>query len=98
MIQYWTQSVVNKLQFQFGLKIVSVALALMLWVVVMGSKTIEITKEVPVEVELGGDLILSEPPPERVVYRLVGPKAFLRAAGAKLDEPLRINLGNKKPG
>ncbi len=81
-----------------GLKVVSIILSMMLWIVVMGSKTVEITKDVPVEINLSDDQVLTEPAIERVTYKLVGPKAFLRSAGAKLDEPIRINLDKQKTG
>jgi len=97
MILYF-QEIWERIQYQWPLKIVSFLLAIILWVVVLGSKTIEITKEVPLEVHLGDDLILSEPLPDRITLRIAGPKAFLRSINSRLEDPIRINLENRKAG
>lgn len=81
-----------------GLKFISVLIAVSLWVVVFGSRTIEITKEVPFEVAMGANHILLEPVPEKIVFKIVGPKAFLRSLTGRLEDPIRANVQNLKAG
>jgi YbbR domain-containing protein len=80
-----------------GTKIVSVILAFLLWGVVLGSQTVEVTKEVQVEVVTSADVVVSNEVPDRVLFRLSGPKAFLRTILDRHEEPIRINLGGVKP-
>jgi YbbR domain-containing protein len=79
-------------QYQFALKILSVVIALSLWVVVFGSRTIEITKEIPFEVVMSDDQTLVDPIPEKIVFRLTGPKAFLRSITNRIEDPIRANI------
>jgi YbbR domain-containing protein len=86
------------LEYQFPLKILSVLIAVALWVVVFGSRTIEITKEVPFEVMMGEDQILTEPLPDKITFRLSGPKAFLRSITNRIEDPIRANIRDLKTG
>jgi YbbR domain-containing protein len=83
------------IRYQFALKALSILVAITLWVVVFGSRTIEISKEIPFEVFLGEDQILVEPVPEKITFRLAGPKAFLRSIN---DDPIRANVKDLKTG
>ncbi len=85
-------------QYQFGLKALSVIIAFTLWVVVFGSRTMEITKEVPFEITLSDDQIVSDPIPEKVAFRLTGPKAFLRSITSRIEDPIRANIKDFKSG
>ncbi len=85
-------------RFQIGLKLVSIIIAITLWVVVFGSRTIEITKEVPFEVIMNEDQILVDPVPEKITFRLAGPKAFLRTLVNRLEDPIRANIKSIKTG
>lgn len=89
----WTFFTVN-----IGTKLVSVIVAVVLWVVVMGSRTVEVTKEVPIEVIAPADLVPSNDLPDRVAFRLSGPKALLSAILDRRYEPIRVNLTGAKAG
>jgi len=82
----------------FSLKLVSLLLAIVLWVVVLGSRTVEVTKEVPIEVVVGNDYVPVNDLPDRVTYRLAGPKAFLRTILDRKEAVIRINLASQKSG
>ncbi len=88
----------NLIRHQFGLKVVSFLIASSLWVVVFGSRTIEITKEIPFEAVVGEDQILVDPVPEKIIFRLTGPKAFLRSITNRIDDPIRANLRDLRAG
>jgi YbbR domain-containing protein len=81
-----------------GTKIVSVVIAIVLWIVVLGSRNVEVTKEIPLEVITPADVVPSNDIPDRIAFRLSGPKAFLRAILDRREEPIRVNLAGAKPG
>lgn len=83
---------------QIGLKIASVLIAFVLWGVVIQSRTVEITKEVPLEVVTSDDVVPSNEIPEKISFRISGPKAFLRAILNRREDPIRVNLTGNKPG
>ena len=81
-----------------GLKFLAIIIAITLWAVVFGTKTIEITKEVPFEITTGDDQSVEDPLPEKITFRLSGPKAFLRSITNRIEDPIRVNLKDLKPG
>lgn len=81
-----------------GLKFLAVMIAATLWIVVFGTKTIEITKEVPFEISASDDQSVEEAVPEKITFRLSGPKAFLRSITNRTEEPIHVNLKDLKPG
>lgn len=81
-----------------GLKLISVAIALLLWGIVLGSRNVEATKELPVEVITSPDVVPANDIPEKIAFKLSGPKAFLRAVLDRREEPIRVNLTGAKPG
>lgn len=81
-----------------GTKLVSLLVAVILWVVVLGSRNVEVSKEVPLEVITPPELIVANEMPERLTFRLSGPKAFLRSVLDRREEPIRVNLVGNKPG
>lgn len=82
-----------------GIKIVSLFVAMVLWFVVLGSQGVEITKELPVEVQTSDEVALSNELPERVSVRLAVPKAFVRAmVNSNRDVPIKVNLTGAKAG
>lgn len=85
-------------EYQFGLKLLSILIGITLWVVVFGSRTIEITKEVPFEVVMSDDQILVDPVPDKISFRLTGPKAFLRSITSRIEDPIRANIKDLKTG
>ena len=88
----------NFMRYQFALKVLSIVIAVTLWVVVFGSRTIEITKEIPFEVQMSDDQILVDPVPEKIQFRLVGPKAFIRNITTRIEDPIRANVKELKTG
>jgi YbbR domain-containing protein len=88
----------NLLRYQLWLKLTSLIIAVGLWVVVFGSRTIEITKEIPFEAVVSEDQILVDPIPEKITFRLAGPKAFLRSITNRIDDPIRANVRDLKTG
>jgi hypothetical protein len=91
-------SIWDFIRYQFGLKVMSVAIAVALWVVVFGSQTIEITKEVPFEAVVNDEQILVDPVPEKITFKLSGPKAFLRTLSNRIEDPIRANIKTLKAG
>jgi YbbR domain-containing protein len=81
-----------------GTKIVSVVIAVVLWFVVLGSRNVEATKEIPLEIVTPGDVIVANDLPDKIAFRLSGPKAFLRAVLDRREDPVRVNLAGAKPG
>ena len=88
----------NLIQYQLGLKVLSILVAFSLWVVVFGSRTIEVTKEVPFQIIMSDDQILTEPVPEKISFRLTGPKAFLRSISNRIEDPIRANIKDLHTG
>lgn len=81
----------------FGTKIISVITAIVLWGIVLGSRNVEVTKEIPLEVITPPDVVPANEIPDRVAFRLSGPKAFLRSILDRREEPIRVNLSGAKP-
>ncbi len=81
-----------------GSKIVSVIIAVVLWVVVLGSRAVEVSKEIPIIITTPNDLVISNEVPEKVVFKLSGPKAFLRAILDRPEDPIRVNLTGARSG
>jgi YbbR domain-containing protein len=65
---------------------------------VLGSRNVEVVKEVPLEVITATDVVPANEIPEKIQFRLSGPKAFLRAVSDRREEPIRVNLSSAKPG
>lgn len=81
-----------------GAKLISIIIAVVLWIVVLGSRNVEVTKEIPLEVQTPNELVISTDLPEKVTFRLSGPKAFLRAILDRREDPIRVNLTGAKAG
>jgi len=79
-------------------KLISILIAVVLWIAVLGSGTVEENQEVGLEVITSPDLVVSNEIPEKVSFRLAGPKAALRSALNRRYDPIRINLAGSKPG
>jgi len=80
-----------------GTKLISAVIAIVLWVIVLGSRSVEVTKEVPLEIITASDVVTANEVPEKIAFRLSGPKAFLRAIVDRREEPIRVNLAGSKP-
>jgi len=81
-----------------GTKLISIIIAVVLWFIVLESRNVEATKELSLDVVTAADVMASNEVPEKVAFRLSGPKAFLRTVLDRHDEPIRINLATNKPG
>jgi YbbR domain-containing protein len=81
-----------------GTKIISIIIAVVLWIVVLGSRNVEVTKEIPLEVITSSDIVSANDIPDKIAFRMSGPKAFLRAILDRREEPIRVNLSGAKPG
>lgn len=79
-------------------KLISVITALVLWMVVLGSQNVEVTKDVPLELLPSEELLPANEIPTLVNVRISGPKAFLRTFVERKESPIRINLRGTKPG
>lgn len=88
----------NKYFANASLKVVSLIIAVVLWFVVLGSRNAEVTKEIPIEIITPTDLVVANDVPDKVAFRLSGPKAFLRNILNRKEEPIRVNLSIGKPG
>ena len=94
----WLENFWDLLTTNLGTKLISIVIAVVLWFVVLGSRNVEATKEIPLEVITPPDLIVSNDVPDKVAFRLSGPKAFLRSVLDRREEPVRVNLAGAKPG
>jgi YbbR domain-containing protein len=90
--------VLAKYTANLSLKLVSLVIACVLWFVVLGSRNMEVSKDVPVEIITPADLVLANEVPDKVNFRLSGPKAFLRNILNRKEDPIRINLSTAKAG
>lgn len=81
-----------------GTKLISVVIAIVLWFVVLGSRNVEATKDIPLEVVTPSELVVSNDLPDKISFRLSGPKAFLRSVLDRREEPVRVNLAGAKAG
>jgi YbbR domain-containing protein len=92
------EQIINALTSNLGTKLISVVIAIVLWMIVLGSRNVEATKEIPLEVVTPSDVIPSNDIPDRIAFRLSGPKAFLRTVLDRKEDPIRVNLTGAKPG
>lgn len=92
------ERVVRFLTHQSGTKVVSIVIAVVLWFIVIWSRTVEVTKEVPLEIVTSSDFVVANDVPDSIGFRLAGPKAFLRAVLDRKETPIRVNLTGSKSG
>ena len=95
---HFLEAFVESVTTNFGTECISVIIAIVLWVVVLGSRNVEVTKDIPLEVITPTELVASNDIPDHVSFRLSGPKAFLRAILDRREDPIRVNLSGSKPG
>jgi YbbR domain-containing protein len=81
-----------------GTKVIAIVIAVVLWIIVLGSRNVEVTKEIDLEVITPADIVPANEIPTKIAFRLSGPKAFLRAVVDRREDPIRVNLSNAKPG
>ena len=80
-----------------GTKIVSVVMAILLWGLVLGSRSVEVTKDIPLDIITSPDIVPENDIPEKITFRLSGPKAFLRGILDRPEEPIHVNLTRDQP-
>lgn len=80
-----------------GWKILSLAVAFALWLLVMSSNSIEISKEVQLDIDTPAELVVANEVPDRVTFRLSGSKFFLRTVANSLDS-IKVDLSRAKAG
>ena len=78
-------------------KVLSLLVAFGIWFVVMSSNSIEITKEVNLEIEVPSGLTIANEVPSQVSFRLAGSKFFLRTFTNSL-ETIPVDLTKAKAG
>jgi len=81
----------------FGTKLVSIIIAFVLWGIVLGSRNVEVTKEIPLEVVTAPNVVPANEIPDKISFRLSGPKAFLRSILDRREDPIRVDLSGGKP-
>lgn len=79
------------------LKLVSVVISVIIWMIVIGSKKIEVTKDIPIQILKAPDVVIANEIPEKVLLKLSGPQAFLRGLLDRTEPPLKINLTGVRP-
>src|SRR4051794_37072831 len=93
----WIDQIVSFASVNVGTKAISIVIAFVLWAIVLGSRNVEVTKEIPVEVITPADIVPANEIPDRIAFRLSGPKAFLRNILDRREDPIRVNLSGAKP-
>jgi YbbR domain-containing protein len=81
----------------FAWKLLSLFVAFGIWFIVMSSNSIEITKEVSLDLDVPPGLVISNDVPDHVSFRLSGSKFFLRTLVNSLDS-IRVDLTKAKAG
>jgi YbbR domain-containing protein len=66
-----------------GLKLLSVFLAVFLWAVVLGEQKVEVTVNIPLELNLPHNLVLANDPPDTLEVHLRGPKTLVTTLAAR---------------
>lgn len=80
------------------LKVISILVAAVLWILVLGSRQVEIVKELSLEMVPPQNLVLVSDLPEKIAFKLSGPKAFLRTINDRRESPIKINLAGYRSG
>jgi len=78
-------------------KIIALFIAIILWLIVIGSKNVELSRFVSVSYSLSSDLIISNQVPEKVQIRFLGPRSVLRDL-INNNYTLNLDLRDKKSG
>lgn len=80
-----------------GLKLLSVFLAVLLWAVVLGEQKVEVTVNVPLNLDLPPDLFLVNEPADTLEVHLRGPKTLVTSVTPREltvgDLPVKLGVG-----
>lgn len=87
----------NWLFHNFAWKLLSLFVAFGIWFIVMSSNSIEITKEVSLDLDVPPGLVVANEVADHVSFRLSGSKFFLRTLVNSLDS-IRVDLTKAKAG
>ncbi len=74
------------------LKLVSLVVALLLWIYVINSEPVEVEREVELSLMLPSDVSLKELPPKYLKLKLKGPKAFIGNVYTSTSDKIFLNL------
>jgi YbbR domain-containing protein len=80
-----------------GWKVLALIVAFGLWLMVMSTNAIEISKDVELDIDLPPGLIIANDVPSKVSLRLQGSKLFLRTLANNLDR-VQVDLTRAKVG
>jgi len=82
----------------FATKLASVFIALVLWIIVLFSRSVDISKDIPIQIVTAPEVVVANDIPDRLTFQLSGPKIFLRVVQERAELPIKINLSGMKPG
>jgi YbbR domain-containing protein len=82
---------------QWILRAISLAIAVILWITVLGGKRIEITKNVSLDYQLPTGIVIANTVPKEIVFRIVGPRIFVKEFQDR-NVALPVDLKNAKVG
>ncbi len=81
----------------FSTKIMAFFITLVLWLIVVGSKNVEMTKDIPVRYKTSNELMVSNNVPEKIQVSFLGPRSLLRDL-IKNKFTIDIDLRDKRVG
>lgn len=92
----------KKLTFEKGsrklhLQILSLIIAMVLWMLVLTGDTVEMTARIPLEIVVSKGMTISNEVPDEVTFTLSGPRAFLKRLDPD-DLMIQMDLRNIEPG
>lgn len=85
----------------FAVKLISIVIAIVLWLLVFGSRNDQMQISVPIRVLTHPDVAIANREneiPDEIQFLLTGPKAFLRGVLDRPRSPIVVDLANSKPG
>lgn len=92
------ERVLQKVAENWGLKVISLSFALVLWFFVMGERRLEVGFSVPLELkQVPEGMMVASEVPTQVDVRLSGPRTLLMNLGPK-DISISVDLADLKPG
>jgi YbbR domain-containing protein len=81
----------------WSLRAVSLFIAVILWITVLGGKRIEVTKTVSLDFQLPADLVIANSVPKEITFRIIGPRAFVKEYQDR-NMTIPVDLKNAKVG
>jgi YbbR domain-containing protein len=76
------------------LRLVALLISVLLWITALGGKRVEITKTVSLDYQLPKNFVIANKFPQNVIFRVIGPRAFLKEFEDKaLSIPIDLKTG-----